>query len=247
MACAAPPGRVGCAGTPCRTFGRWGPGARPPYRSARMNRISEARVLMSGALSGLPGATAAPPPTASPTRSMGRCARRSTTGDRRRGRHGDRSRGRVLPRRVRGGGCRDRAPDDSRCLVPHRLDDQADHLGRRPAARRGRPPAPRRSGRAPSAGVRRRPGARVLRSAPPATIVVRPATQCGHGAPSHDPLLGARLRLHQPGGARFQAARRARSFRSGRCMFEPGERWLYGTSTDWLGRADRSGVGRAAR
>ena len=98
-------------------------------------------------------------------------------------------------------------PPEARCAVPDRLDDQGGHLGRRHAAHRAGPPGPRRSGGEVSAAARQAVGVRVVRrgdrrlqAAPRHQVHHRKAPLHAHERP--------RLRLHEPDGSRFQAARR---------------------------------------
>ena len=138
--------------------------------------------------------------------------------------------GRVRRRRHRQG-----ASAAARFAVPDCVDDQGDHLDRRHAAGRAGPlrRSKTRSEKylpefAQAAGVRivRRRHRRLR---------LRPATK---------PVTIRHLFTHTSGlGYGFTSAtvrdfkpRAGETYPVGPLLFEPGERWLYSTSTDWLGR-----------
>ena len=127
--------------------------------------------------------------------------------------------------------------------VPHRLDDQGDHLGRRDAARRGRQARARRAGaRHRRAGAERAAGARRLRRG--GAPILRPAQATDHVAASADPHRRVHLReAGTPNTLRYVEATGTPRCRPGRLAalrrplaFDPGERWEYGINIDWVGR-----------
>ena len=130
--------------------------------------------------------------------------------------------------------CLQQAADGRRLDVPHRVDDEGGHVGRRRCSSSSRAGSastipstsicPRwRSCR--SSNLRR--GDRRL--SPPAV------DEADHRTARPHPHFGARLSVHERDPARLQAAR-GRTLCLGPLLFEPGERWDYGTSTDIVGR-----------
>ena len=140
---------------------------------------------------------------------------------------------RHLSRGVRGGRHRRGPPMQLGRAVPDCLDDQADHRGRRHAARRAGPPRPRRSSGEVFSGVCQ---AEVLESFDAATgaYKVRPATKTVTVRHLFTHTSGLGYRFTSPIVRDFKP--RAGEIRRDPLLFEPGEQWMYGTSTDWLGR-----------
>ena len=124
-----------------------------------------------------------------------------------RGGHGRDRQGRALRRGLRPARARPEHADDARHRLPHRLDDQGDHLGGGDAARRAGQAQGRgaRAEHRPGAGLA--PGAGGLRRRRRAQAATRQAAD--HAAPPADPHGRVQLRhlgrghgpLHQGSGA----------------------------------------------
>ena len=120
--------------------------------------------------------------------------------------------------------------------VPHRLDDQADHVIRFDAARRAGPHRARRPGGEISAGAREAAGDRIVRRGD-RSVQAPPGIAAGDRQALPDPHVRPRLSIHQRNLARLQAERPARNIPfGGPLLFDPGERWHYSTSTEVVGR-----------
>ena len=127
--------------------------------------------------------------------------RRRAQGRARHRRAGHGSQGRHLSRRVRRGRRVDRTPARGRLDVPHRVDDQADHVVRADAACRAGQARPRRPGVEVPAGAGQPPGDRVVRHGN-RRVQAAPRVAAGHGPALPDPHIGPCLcRSPAPPGA----------------------------------------------
>ena len=120
--------------------------------------------------------------------------------------------------------------------VPHRLDDQADHLAAPDAARRAGPLGSRRSGGEIPAGACEAEGVRILRRRRPARTSSarhRGRRPCGTSSPTR--RGSAFLSPARSGAISSRSAGENFPF-GGPLLFDPGERWHYSTSTEVVGR-----------
>jgi len=121
-------------------------------------------------------------------------------------RHGSGPRPRHLSRGVRVGRHRRRPSPAARFAVSYCFDDQSDHLGRGDAAHGAGPLHPRRSRGAASSSAGQAPGVRVVRCGD-RCLQAAAGDQVHHRTPPLHAHQRPGLRLHEPDGPRFQAAR----------------------------------------